>query len=81
MSRKIFGWPKKSFYPRRPLYPTVLIANQGTEALVLILSCPQTNRRKTDSAVRLVALKDSRVTDAFGTPRLENNRAVSIPAL
>jgi hypothetical protein len=47
----------------------------------LILSCPQTNRRKTDSAVRLVALKDSRVTDAFGTPRLENNRAVSIPAL
>ena len=46
-----------------------------------LLSCAQTSHRKMDFAVMPVDLNDVQVIDAFWTPRLENNRTVSIPTL
>ena len=46
-----------------------------------ILSYAQTDQGKTDFAVTSVDLKDVQIADAFWTPRLEKNRAVSIPGL
>jgi hypothetical protein len=52
-----------------------------TAVLLLMLSCAQPNRPKSDFAVTPIDLKDVQVTDAFWTPRLENNRTVSILTL
>jgi len=49
--------------------------------LLLLAACTQTPARKGDYAVSPVSYKDVQVTDAFWTPRMENNRNVSIPGL
>jgi DUF1680 family protein len=62
---------------RRISFGFILIA--GT--LLLLSACTQTPARKGDYAVSPVSYKDVQVTDAFWTPRMENNRNVSIPGL
>jgi len=49
--------------------------------LLLLSACTQTPARKGDYAVFPVSYRDVQVTDAFWTPRMENNRNVSIPGL
>jgi len=44
-------------------------------------ACAPTAARKSDYPVSPVSYKNVRVTDAFWTPRLENNRTVSIPGM
>ncbi len=48
---------------------------------LLSAACAQTTVRKADYAVSPVSYKDVQVTDAFWTPRMENNRNVSIPGM
>jgi DUF1680 family protein len=44
-------------------------------------ACTKTSTRKADYAVAAVSYKDVQVTDSFWTPRMENNRNVSIPGM
>ncbi len=44
-------------------------------------ACTKTVTRKSDYLVRPVAYKNVQISDGFWTPRLENNRNVSIPGL
>jgi uncharacterized protein len=46
-----------------------------------LAACAQPLARKGDYLVAPVSYKDVQVNDAFWTPRLENNRSVSIPAM
>jgi uncharacterized protein len=49
--------------------------------LCVLIAFSQTTSRRPDYAVAPVPFKDVQITDSFWTPRLENNRKVSIPGL
>jgi DUF1680 family protein len=49
--------------------------------IFLFTGCTQTAVRKSDYPISPVSYRNVQVNDAFWTPRLENNRTVSIPAM
>jgi hypothetical protein len=56
------------------------IAGIGVAALVTA-GCTQSATRKSDYLVQPVSYKNVQISDGFWTPRLENNRNISIPGL
>ena len=61
--------------------PSIGIAAVIAVIALLFVACTQTAARKSDYPVFPVSYKNVQVTDAFWTPRLENNRTVSIPGM
>ena len=61
--------------------PSRVIAAILVAIALCFITCARTASPKLDYAVFPVSYKNVQVTDAFWTPRLENNRNVSIPAM